>query len=363
MLLSDKQIHRLLQQKELFLVGTRKDNPFNPTEQVRPASIDLRLGARISFLDPPNGTFDTRDDPTRFTHAKYLDIGEPYSVPPNGIVFGQIYEQMRLPEGVAGIIIGRSRTARAGISVNATGGYINPGFRGAMPLQILNHNVFPVVIYPLLSICQLVLVEVSSNPILTYEKRVTTAYYGEAKPSASRLYTDPVLRSAENLDALGQEEEARLIADYFTQQQRDIQGMTTEGKQPDQPPTTTTHIHMGAGSSYVYSITDSEVSIKTRVAQLETTPGSEQFRAAVQAILEQVKVHEAALGEVQARDSLDQISEITNQASLEPAKRLPVGAIKGMITGLGATLSVVREIKPTWQQWGPVITSYFGGGS
>lgn len=87
-------------------------------------------------------------------------------------------------------IEGRSRVARLGLTVHCTGDYINPGFAGAMPLQIINHNFFPIVLYPYIGICQMILYELSEVPLVSYLERSSlpyNTYYNETNPSPSIL--------------------------------------------------------------------------------------------------------------------------------------------------------------------------------
>ena len=50
MQLSDREIHGLLQDGHLIIVGPKTAHRFDAACQVRPASIDLRVDARITTL-------------------------------------------------------------------------------------------------------------------------------------------------------------------------------------------------------------------------------------------------------------------------------------------------------------------------
>ena len=81
---------------------------------------------------------------------------------------GRIYERFVIPKEYAGKIEGRSSYARMGLMVHCTGDFINPGWSGYMPLQLYNAGPVPLQIYPYLSICQLMLVKLTSTPTRTY---------------------------------------------------------------------------------------------------------------------------------------------------------------------------------------------------
>jgi len=80
----------------------------------------------------------------------------------------RIYEGFRIPDEYAGKIEGRSSYARIGLAVHCTGDFINPGWHGYMPLQLLNASPFPIRVLPFLPICQLMLIPLTSKPDRTY---------------------------------------------------------------------------------------------------------------------------------------------------------------------------------------------------
>lgn len=81
---------------------------------------------------------------------------------PGELVMGRIYERFRMPDTHAGKIEGRSSFARLGLSVHCTGDFINPGWEGWMPLQLLNAGRYPLQLPPYFPICQLMLIPLSS---------------------------------------------------------------------------------------------------------------------------------------------------------------------------------------------------------
>jgi dCTP deaminase len=221
MILSDKDIHLLLRKGELVILGTDPSYPFIAINQVQPCSIDLRLGNRFLRFKPGIEEFDIRDiaDVSTLMEEEIVADKEKICLPPNSILFGQIYEQLRLPPNCCGYIEGRSRFARLGLSVHVTGGFINPEFEGAMPLQIVNNNSFPIVIYPYITICQLLLSNLSTNPLIPYPRRSNNPYHRESKASPSMICKDPALSSLGDqfLPNLNNEIENRLLTSYLNE--------------------------------------------------------------------------------------------------------------------------------------------------
>src|SRR4029077_17545112 len=169
MLLSDEQIHQYLQDDQLVIVGPIKKLPFNK-RQVQPCSIDLRLGSRFLKFRKEIKRFDVKDlkDVWNYLDEYEFQKGSKIILEPHETIFGEIYERLRIPSDTAGIIEGRSRFVRLGISIHATGGFINPEFEGTMPLQITNNDNIPFIIYPFMEVCQLLLFKLTSIPAIPY---------------------------------------------------------------------------------------------------------------------------------------------------------------------------------------------------
>jgi hypothetical protein len=108
-----------------------------------------------------------------------------------------------------------------GLSVHVSGDFINPEFEGAMPLQIINHNNVPVVIYPYMTICQLILVKLTSLPVVPYSLRDDSPYNREREAGTSVLHTDPVFAKGERQISLRRESEKRLVDNYLQERERD----------------------------------------------------------------------------------------------------------------------------------------------
>lgn len=199
MQLCDKDILKLLKNGDLEIKGT-KEYPFSIYQQVQPASVDLRLGSQFFRFKNDVKCIDIKDIESTESIKKLMSEedypeGTKIIINPHEIVYGQIHEQLAISDSFSARIVGRSRVARLGLSIHCTGSYINPGFCGAMPLQICNHNNFPIIIYPYITICQLVLYRITDIPLITYSKRATlqsNPYYNETKagPSILSIYEE-----------------------------------------------------------------------------------------------------------------------------------------------------------------------------
>jgi deoxycytidine triphosphate deaminase len=183
MYLADHEIKAL--NDKLELQGPNPSHPFEPDRQIQPCSIDLRVSD--VFWKPRRRrhllrrlmpwreiTIDLRRstihdlDPIRDWKRFDVPEGQSVTIRPGETIMARIYESFRLPSNVAGKIEGRSSFARLGLSVHCTGDFINPGWQGFMPLQLTNAGPYPLRIAPYFSICQLMLIQLASEPDRSY---------------------------------------------------------------------------------------------------------------------------------------------------------------------------------------------------
>ncbi|NQS97581.1 MAG: dCTP deaminase [candidate division Zixibacteria bacterium] len=180
---SDKTINSLL--SELNIVTNNSDNPFIASEQIQPCSIDLRLDS-VFWKPIKRKSIDLRKSqlleiqPSRFYKNIELKPSESIKIESGELLLGRIYEEFSIPSEFAGEIIGRSSFARLGLLVHTTGSFINPGWRGHMPLQLVNFSRNALIIFPYIPICQLRLVKIDTKPSRLYgEKELWSKYMND----------------------------------------------------------------------------------------------------------------------------------------------------------------------------------------
>ena len=157
MYLCDSDLRQLL--PALQIEVEEGAEPFNADDQVQPASIDLRLGhlfwrPRRRFAVDLRRSRLLEIEPRRYYKRMRLGVGETITIQPSDLLLGRTLEEFTVPNGYAAELTGRSSFARLGLMVNATGGFINPGWRGRMPLQLVNFSPNPIRLVAGLPICQ-----------------------------------------------------------------------------------------------------------------------------------------------------------------------------------------------------------------
>src|SRR3954463_14591498 len=135
--LSDGTIPRLLAE------GRVKIEPFDEA-MIQPASVDLKLGPSFRvFHNFRVESIDLADPPPGLTELVEISDDEPFVVHPGEFVLGQTAEFVELPDDVVARVEGKSSLGRLGLIVHATAGFVDPGFRGTLTLEITNLTRVP----------------------------------------------------------------------------------------------------------------------------------------------------------------------------------------------------------------------------
>jgi len=200
MILVDKKI------KEYIKGGKIKVEPFDGN-MIGPASLDIRLGNKFRvFKTLEKEVIDVRDyyddvytrveTKDYIIHiGKYSDLyilkndNVPIIIHPGEFILASVYEYIELPDNIVGQIHGRSSIGRLGLIVHTSAGYVDPGYRGYLTLEIINVNKVPIKIYPKTKVAQIVFIETESAEV-PYDKRKGSKYLNEEGATESLISKD-----------------------------------------------------------------------------------------------------------------------------------------------------------------------------
>lgn len=183
---------RMLNDKEIIErihKGDLKIDPLNVEAQVQPASVDLQLGGYIMEVDA-HERIDTKHMKDKIRPSWLITKGEPLILAPDDFILANTMQYVEIPSNMAGMCTGRSSIGRLGISIHVTAGFIDPGFKGTITLEIKNISKNTVILYPRQRIAQLLLFEIN-EPEYTYAtKKGSGKYMGQKLPRYSRINED-----------------------------------------------------------------------------------------------------------------------------------------------------------------------------
>jgi dCTP deaminase len=101
-------------------------------DHLQPASIDLTLGNEF-----------IADSVKHELHK-----GASYALAPGEFILTTTHETVYVPNGYAARVEGRSSWGRKGLLVHATAGFVDPGFRGTITLELKNLTQTEVLYLP-----------------------------------------------------------------------------------------------------------------------------------------------------------------------------------------------------------------------
>jgi dCTP deaminase len=189
MILSDADILARLESGSLVI-----DPLEDVDQQVQPASVDLRLGeeflefqrTNISCIHP-----NREDEVSDYITETVVDDGDEFILHPGDFVLGTTKERVEVPPDLVANVEGRSSLGRLAVVVHATAGYIDPGYRGQVTLELSNLGTAPVALTPGMRISQLVFTELKSAAERPYGAERGSKYQDQRGPQASRIGDDP----------------------------------------------------------------------------------------------------------------------------------------------------------------------------
>lgn len=106
------------------------------------------------------------------------------------MLLGRTYDSFTIPPTLAGKLEGRSSFARMGLATHCSADFINPGYRGKMPLQLVNFGRTTIRLVPFVPICQLIFIQVSSHPERLYGERELSSKYMDDDGGPSYWWRD-----------------------------------------------------------------------------------------------------------------------------------------------------------------------------
>lgn len=180
--LSDGTIRRLVDEGEIVI------KPWDPS-LVQPASVDLRLGDSFRvFSNHKVATIDLRDGPpANLTEEVVVTEAEGFVIHPGEFCLGRTEEWVELPHDVVARIEGKSSLGRLGLIVHATAGFIDPGWKGTLTLELNNLTRVPIKLYPGLLIAQLSFMALDKPAEVPYGSDALGSHYqGQVAATESR---------------------------------------------------------------------------------------------------------------------------------------------------------------------------------
>jgi dCTP deaminase len=165
--------------------------PFDSID-LQPSSVDLHLDRSFRVFHNNRYPFiDVRIAQPDLTELLVVNEDEPFILHPDEFVLGQTREWVELPNDLVAILEGKSSLGRLGLLIHSTAGYVDPGWKGNLTLELSNVSKLPIALYYNMRIGQISFLEMSSPVDRPYGSAgLGSKYQGQAEPTASKLYRD-----------------------------------------------------------------------------------------------------------------------------------------------------------------------------
>jgi len=184
--LSDGTIRRLVAE------GHMRIDPWD-SAMLQPASIDVKLGRSFRVFHNHRATaIDLADPPRNLTEHVEVAVGDSFVIHPGEFVLGRTEEVVEMPDDIVSRIEGKSSLGRLGLIVHATAGFVDPGFRGSLTLEITNLTRVPIILWPGKPIAQLSFMTLDQPAERPYgHPELGSHYHGQVDATESRYEGGP----------------------------------------------------------------------------------------------------------------------------------------------------------------------------
>ena len=183
MVLSDKTIRDEIGKGRIII------DPFEESA-VQPASVDLRLGSKFRvFRSHRLQVIDVKQPMEELTELVQVDEMTPFVLHPGEFALGVTFESVTLPDDVVGRLDGKSSLGRLGLVVHSTAGFVDPGWKGNLTLELSNLSNLPINLYAHMKVSQVSFMRLTTPAEIPYgSSKIGSKYQGQDEPTPSRYY-------------------------------------------------------------------------------------------------------------------------------------------------------------------------------
>lgn len=186
MVLSDRSIKDALGEGRIVI------RPLDPAD-IQPASVDLRLDRKVLvFSNSRQPYIDIKQSMEQLTEIVAIpDDNHPFILHPGEFVLGSTIEHIELPDDLVARLEGKSSLGRIGLVIHSTAGFVDPGWKGNLTLELSNLSRLPITLYYGMKIGQISFLRLTTPAERLYgSPDLGSKYQGQTEPTASRSHRD-----------------------------------------------------------------------------------------------------------------------------------------------------------------------------
>ncbi len=186
MVLSDRSIKEEIEKGRIVI------QPLDPS-CIQPASVDVHLDRQLRVfsgrgyglsIDPRTGVDDR-------TELRHIAEDESFELVPGEFVLASTLEYITLPADMVGRLEGKSSLGRIGLLVHSTAGFVDPGWKGNLTLELSNVSRFPICLFYGMAIGQISFLQLTTPAQRPYgSPGLGSKYQGQTGPTPTRYYQE-----------------------------------------------------------------------------------------------------------------------------------------------------------------------------
>ena len=124
---------------------------------------------------------------SNLTELVSIEESAPFMLHPDEFVLAVTLERVEVPSNLVGRLDGKSSLGRLGLIVHSTAGFVDPGFKGRLTLELRNISNLPITLYYAMPISQISFMQLTTPAEKPYGSG-SSKYQGQEGPEASRYY-------------------------------------------------------------------------------------------------------------------------------------------------------------------------------
>ena len=185
MLLSDRSIKLALDKGQIGITPLELDD-------IQPASVDMHLHDEILvFSNSTVPYIDLKQPIPELMRKVTVTEEQPFILHPGEFALGSTIEVLELADDIVGNIEGKSSLGRVGLMIHSTAGFIDPGWKGRLTLELANVARLPITLYRGMKVCQVAFQELSSAADRPYgSSQLGSRYQKQEGAAASKAHLD-----------------------------------------------------------------------------------------------------------------------------------------------------------------------------
>ena len=181
MVLSDRSIREKLAEGQIVITPLGDGC-------IQPASVDLHLDRNLLVFQNNRVPYI---DVRATTEVVTVGDDDPFMLPPGEFVLGSTLEHIEVPADLVARLEGKSSLGRIGLLIHSTAGYVDPGWKGHLTLELSNVSKLPITLYHRMRIGQISFLQLTTPADVLYgSAELGSKYQGDQNPTPSKAHLD-----------------------------------------------------------------------------------------------------------------------------------------------------------------------------